>query len=36
MDRPDPYQERAREMAREAGLDPDGRIPMTSTKKMKT
>jgi tRNA-splicing ligase RtcB (3'-phosphate/5'-hydroxy nucleic acid ligase) len=24
--RPDPYQERAREMAREAGLDPDGRI----------
>src|SRR5260370_3386494 len=26
MDRPDPYQGRAREMAREAGLDPDGRI----------
>ena len=26
MDQPDPYQERAREMAREAGLDPDGRI----------
>jgi len=26
MDRSDPYQERAREMAREAGLDPDGRI----------
>src|SRR5262249_44002239 len=26
MSRADPYQERAREMAREAGLDPDGRI----------
>ena len=26
MGRPDPYQERAREMAREAGLDPDGRV----------
>src|SRR5262249_34055553 len=26
MGRSDPYQERAREMAREAGLDPDGRI----------
>src|SRR5262245_48279903 len=26
MDRSDPYQERAREMAREAGLDPDDRI----------
>src|SRR5256886_17479985 len=26
MGRPDRYQERAREMTREAGLDPDGRI----------
>src|SRR5258708_4530297 len=26
MGGPDPYQERAREMARKAGLDPDGRI----------
>src|SRR5262245_65642916 len=26
MGRSDPYQERAREMAREAGLDPDDRI----------
>jgi tRNA-splicing ligase RtcB (3'-phosphate/5'-hydroxy nucleic acid ligase) len=34
MDRPDPYQERAREMAREAGLDPDGRIERPGQRSM--
>jgi len=34
MDRPDPYQERAREMAREAGLDPDGRIERPGRRSM--
>src|SRR5215471_6561212 len=34
MDRSDPYQERAREMAREAGLDPDGRIERPGQRSM--
>src|SRR5258705_5580317 len=34
MGRPDPYQERAREMAREAGLDPDGRIERPGKRSM--
>src|SRR5229473_6251029 len=34
MGRPDPYQERAREMAREAGLDPDGRIKRPGQRSM--
>src|SRR5258707_7968187 len=34
MDRPDPYQERAREMARKAGLDPDGRIERPGQRSM--
>src|SRR5262249_11968952 len=34
MGRPDPYQERAREMAREAGLDPDGRIERLGQRSM--
>src|SRR5262245_18454941 len=33
-DRSDPYQERAREMAREAGLDPDGRIERQGQRSM--
>jgi len=34
MGRSDPYQERAREMAREAGLDPDGRIERLGQRSM--
>ena len=34
MDRPDPYQERARELAREAGLDPDGGIERPGQRSM--
>jgi len=34
MGRPDPYQERAREMTREAGLDPDGRIERLGQRSM--
>src|SRR5262249_58167545 len=34
MDRPDPYQERARELAREAGLDPDGTIALPGQRSM--
>src|SRR6266481_8474225 len=34
MGRSDPYQERAREMAREAGLDPDGRIERSGQRSM--
>src|SRR5499427_2968849 len=34
MDRSDPYQERAREMAREAGLDPDRRIERPGQRSM--
>src|SRR5262249_16929595 len=34
MDRSDPYQERAREMAREAGLDPDSRIERPGQRSM--
>src|SRR6516165_2551910 len=34
MDRSDPYQERAREMACEAGLDPDGRIERPGQRSM--
>src|ERR1700756_6038892 len=34
MGRSDPYQERAREMAREAGLDPDGRIGRSGQRSM--
>src|SRR5215831_9095338 len=34
MDRSDPYQERAREMAREAGLEPDGRIERPGQRSM--
>ena len=34
MGRPDPYQERAREMAREAGLDPDGRVDRLGQRSM--
>src|SRR5213596_58921 len=34
MGRPDPYQERACEMAREAGLDPDGRIERSGQRSM--
>jgi tRNA-splicing ligase RtcB len=34
MDRPDPYQGRARELAREAGLDPDGRIERPGQRSM--
>src|SRR5215475_2776234 len=34
MDRSDPYQERAREMAREAGFDPDRRIERPGQRSM--
>src|SRR5262244_3355481 len=34
MGRSDPYQERARELAREAGLDPDGRIERPGQRSM--
>src|SRR5262252_8820940 len=34
MERSDPYQERAREMAREAGLDPEGRIERLGQRSM--
>src|SRR5262245_47764902 len=34
MDRSDPYQERAREMAREAGFDPNGRIERPGQRSM--
>src|SRR5262249_24076674 len=34
MDRSDPHQERAREMAREAGLEPDGRIERPGQRSM--
>lgn len=34
MRRPDPYQERARELAREAGLDPDGRVERPGQRSM--
>src|SRR5262245_65546644 len=34
MGRSDPYQQRAREMAREAGLDPDDRIERPGTRSM--
>src|SRR5262249_23520087 len=34
MDRSDPYQERAREMARETGLGPDGRIERPGQRSM--